>query len=410
MRIEVINTGSELMLGQILNTHLGYFSTQLSRFGLKVDRQATVPDDEMIEAALRDAYIRADVILLTGGLGPTSDDLTREIIADFCNAPLEFDPAVHEEILAYFRQRHLTPPESVRAQALVPLGAGVLKNTCGTAPGLHLQKRDRHIFCLPGPPSELHPMFEEQVLPILQKLAPEKAPLLSKTLRSHGIGESAVQDKVGARLREIASLEVGYCAHPGAVDIRLVTVSPTDLIAGIEILHDALGPAVFGEGTETLEQVVIELAARREKTLATAESCTGGLVSHLLTNVPGSSQAFMQGWVVYSNASKVQELGVNPETLREHGSVSRAVAEEMARGALERSGCDLAVALTGLAGPDGGTPEKPVGLVFICLARREGEGILIQVDEKHLVPQREVFKRMAAQHALDLLRRALLAN
>jgi nicotinamide-nucleotide amidase len=410
MRIEVINTGSELMLGQILNTHLGYFSSQLALLGLKVDRQATVPDDEMIETAVRDAYLRADILLITGGLGPTSDDLTREIIADFCNTSLEFDAAVYEEILAYFRSRHISPPDSVRAQALVPLGATVLKNRNGTAPGLYLQKRDRHLFCLPGPPSELHPMFENEVIPILKRLAPEKAPLLSKTLRSHGIGESAVQDLIGARLKEIANLEVGYCAHPGAVDVRLLTTSPTDLIAGVEVVHEALGLSIYGEESETLEQVVVELATRREKTIATAESCTGGFVSHLITNVPGSSQVFMRGWVIYSNASKIDELGVNQETLRQHGAVSRAVAEEMAAGALERSGCDLAVALTGLAGPDGGTPEKPLGLVFVCLARREEGRILTQVEEKHLVPQREVFKKMASQLALDLLRRALLTN
>lgn len=409
MRVEVINTGSELVLGHVQNTHLGYFSRQLLPLGLTIARQCTVPDGPELRTVFQEAVERADLVLITGGLGPTSDDLTRDILADLFDLPLEFHPEIEEKILAYFASRKLEPPPIVRVQAMVPRGADVLANDHGTAPGLLLRRGGKAIFCLPGPPRELYPMMEASVLPRLKELVPGAQAILERTFRTLGLGESFVQDKVEARLREIGGscLEIGYCARPGEVDLRLVAGTPEILEEASRYVRERLGDAIYAEGQETLGRLVIQAASAKGVLIATAESCTGGLVAHRLTNVPGASACLDRGWVTYSNEAKVAELGVSEATLAEHGAVSEAVAKEMASGALERSRASVAVSLTGIAGPGGGTPDKPVGLVWIGLASRLPGAAALSTQRFHLSLDRETFKRMAAQRALRAFLRAL---
>lgn len=407
MKIEVINTGSELLLGQVLNTHLGYLSNQLLPLGLRIDRQATLPDGPAIREALQESWNRADVIFLTGGLGPTSDDLTRDILADLFQMPLEYHADIHDKVLAYFAKHRLNAPDSVRVQALVPRGATPLPNNHGTAPGLHLEKKGKHLFCLPGPPKELWPMFEEQILPILRRLHPGASVIHQKIWRIIGLGESKVQELVETRLRAFPSLEIGYCARPGEVDLRLISTSEKDLASSETLVRQLLGAWIYAENGESMEEVVIQLAKTQGKTLATAESCTGGLLAHRLTNIPGASQVLLRGWVTYSNQSKIDELDVNLSTIKEHGAVSQETAAEMAEGALRRSMADFALSITGIAGPASDDSRKPVGLVYLGLARVIDGKISVEVTKKHLVQQRELFKTMASQYSLDLLRRAL---
>lgn len=408
MKIEVLNTGSELLLGQVTNTHVNFFGRQLAKLGLRIDRQTTVPDGEPIRAALAEALARADVILMTGGLGPTSDDITRDLVAGHFGLALDHHPEIEATILGYFQRRNITAPDSVRVQAMVPHGATVLPNHHGTAPGFLLSRDGRHVFCLPGPPRELYPMFEREVFPRLQSLIPNARPLLMKTWRVFGLGESRVQELVENRLRQLGELEIGYCARPGEVDLRLIANEPALLDRASTLARELLGDSVYAADDETLEEIVVNLATQRKILIALAESCTGGFTSHRLTNVPGASAIVDRAWVTYSNESKTEMLGVPPQLIATHGAVSAPVAESMALGALDHSCATVAVSLTGVAGPGPGTPEKPAGLVFIGLAVKTKNGIQVHVHEKRLVPDRETFKTMASQAALDLVRRALL--
>ena len=390
------------MLGQVLNSHPGYLSGRLAMLGLELARQTAVPDGKgAITEVLGEAWRRSDLVIVTGGLGPTSDDITREVVAEFFQKPLEYKQEIHEKILGYFRHRNLTPPELVKVQAMVPKGMEVLANDVGTAPGFWFEEKGKMLAVLPGPPRELAPMFEKGVEPRLRGMA--KAAEGTRILRVYGIGESFVQEKCEAELRKMGFAGVGYCARPGEVDVRLRSSDPARLERGAEWVKKALGDAVYAEGAETMEEVVVRLARTAGVKLATAESCTGGLVANRITDVPGSSDVFVVGWVTYANEAKVRELGVKEESLQKYGAVSAAVAGEMAEGARKRAGADWAVSVTGIAGPGGGSPGKPVGLVVLGIAGAGG----VETVEKKLVPERKTFKGMASQAALDLLRKKI---
>ncbi|MDR1190398.1 MAG: competence/damage-inducible protein A [Verrucomicrobiales bacterium] len=410
MKLEVINTGSELLLGRMLNTHLGYFSEQLLPLGVSVARAAIVPDGVAIGDAIREALNRSEVVLVSGGLGPTSDDVTRDLIARIFDVPLEFHQEILDKIHAYFARRHHVPGALTRAQAFVPRGATVLPNDHGSAPGLWLQKDGKHVFCLPGPPCELKPMFENYALPVLRKLFADTPPLTVRTLRVYGIGESLVQERVEQAVCDLGDgIDIGYCARLGEVDLRFIAADGALVNRAAATAHAILGDAVYADGDATMEQAVITSARAKNKTIATAESCTGGLVASRLTDVPGASAVLQRGWVIYSNQSKQDELNVSGETLRQHGAVSAECAREMALGALTVSGCDLAVALTGIAGPDGGTVGKPVGTLHAGLAWRAADGEpRVETHHQLLVPDRSDFKHTAAQFALNLLRLKLV--
>ena len=402
MRIELITTGSELLLGQVMNSHPGYLSGRLEAMGLSLARQTAVPDGrDAIREVLAEGWERAGLLLVTGGLGPTSDDVTREVVAEFLAKPLEYQPEIHEKILAYFQKRNLTPPEMVKVQAMVPRGMEVLPNHHGTAPGLLWEEKGKMLVVLPGPPRELAPMYEAYVEPRLRGSV--RAAVATRILRVHGQGESLVQEKCEGELRAIGLKEIGYCARPGEVDLRLKSVDGSLLERAVKRVREILGEAVYAEAGEKMEEVVVGLARARGVKLATAESCTGGLVASRITDVPGASEVLLGGWVTYSNEAKVRELGVLEESLKKYGAVSAVVAAEMAQGARKKTGADWAVSVTGIAGPGGGSPGKPVGLVYLGIAGAEG----VESIEKKLVPERKTFKAMASQSALDLLRRKI---
>jgi nicotinamide-nucleotide amidase len=405
MRVEIINTGTELLLGRVTNTHLGFLAQSLFGLGLRVERQVTVPDGVAIAEALDEAMARADLIIVTGGLGPTSDDITREAAAEAFGLKLIFHPEILDGIASKFSKRNIAMNDLQRPQAMVPEGGVVLENSNGTAPGLIIENEKTVAVLLPGPPGELRPMWTDEALPRLRnKFAHRLATVHEVTLRILGMGETRVQILVEDEVKALGPVEVGYCARPGEVDLRLIAPEENLVRKAADLARAKLGDVIYAEGMETMEEVVVRLARTAAKTVATAESCTGGLVASRITNVSGSSEMFRYGWVTYANEAKMTELGVPGELLEKHGAVSAEVAQAMAEGARLGSGADLAVAVTGIAGPTGGTPEKPVGLVYFAIAGADGRA---QVVERTLSPTREIFKYTASQIALDLLRRAL---
>lgn len=412
MRVEIINTGSELMLGNTLNTHQQWLCRELANLGELVAQQVCVTDSgDEIQRAVREALARrAELVLVTGGLGPTSDDRTRDMIAQLFGRPLTEDPAIIEHIRGFFGKRQRAMPASTRVQAQVPQGARVLVNQFGTAPGLILEENGSALVMLPGPPRELRPMFSQQVVPWLREHFPPAQPFACTILKTTGLGESFLEERIAAPLAPLCEqgLDLGYCARVGDVDLRLSARGPraADIVrAAEELAAPLLREFIYGRGPENLEQNLVHELTRRGETLAIAESCTGGLIGHRITNVPGASAVFRAGLVTYSNEAKQQFLGVQPKTLSEHGAVSEACAREMAEGARRVTHSDWAIAVTGIAGPDGGTPEKPVGTVFIARAGRGG------VDVRRSLNQydRETFKSLTSQQALDWLRQALVA-
>jgi len=405
MRVEIINTGTELLLGQVANTHLAFLAQSLFGLGLRVERQVSIPDGAAIAGALREAMARADLIIVTGGLGPTSDDITRDAAAGAFGRKLIFQSKILDGIAAKFARRKIAMNDLQQAQAMVPEGGVALDNPNGTAPGLILENDGTVAVLLPGPPGELRPMWESEALPWLRKkFAHRLAPAHEVILRVLGLGETRVQMLVEDEVKALGPVEIGYCARSGEVDLRLIAPDENLARKAAALARKKLADAIYAEGSETMEQVVVRLARAAGKTVATAESCTGGLVASRITNVSGSSEMFRYGWVTYANEAKMTELGVPAGLLEKHGAVSREVVQAMAAGALRGSGADLAVAVTGIAGPTGGTPEKPVGLVYFAVAGADGRA---QVAERTLSPNREIFKYMASQIALDLVRRAL---
>lgn len=409
LNVEVLNTGTELLLGSVLNTHTAYFGERLFPLGLRIARQTTVPDGEAIRVALREIFPRADLLLVTGGLGPTTDDVTREITAELLGLPLEPDAAILDAIRARAARRGFPFQERMRRQTMVPAGATVLPNDNGTAPGLYLPRRSGpdgiapHIFLLPGPPRELRPMFEASVEPLLREIVSGETPAECRVYRCVNIGESLVEARIGLRLTEVPGIEVGYCARPNEVDFRLIGPKATLDEVEPQILAE-LGEFIVARNGGSLEQTVVELLRARGSTVATAESCTGGLLAHRITNVPGASEIFGAGWVTYANEAKAANLGVDPKLIAAHGAVSEAVARGMAEGARERAGAEFGLATTGIAGPGGGTESKPVGTVFLALAQR---GEPTTAWREFFSTDRATFKDLATQAALDALRRRL---
>jgi nicotinamide-nucleotide amidase len=416
VRVEIINTGAELLLGRVLNSHQQFLCRRLSDLGSPPERVICVSDDgAAIEWAVRDALSRADLVVTTGGLGPTSDDRTRDRIAALLGLRLVVNDVVLKRIEDWFCGRKRAMPPSTAIQAQVPEGAMVLLNEHGTAPGLIVSVaagvfRDRPswLVMLPGPPRELRPMFDQQVLPWLHTYL--DAPLfVCRTLKSCGMGESRVEEVIAPQLQSLVErgLEIGYCARTGEVDVRFTCTGSeaAGIVAEAErITRAALEGVIFGAEDDQLEQVVVRLLTERRQKLALAESCTGGFIANRVTNVPGASAVLWGGCVTYANEAKTQLLGVSPETLRQHGAVSEVTAREMAEGVRRVSQSDYAISVTGIAGPGGGTDEKPVGTVFIGLASSTGVKVLRSLNGF----DRETFKYVTSQQALDMLRRELL--
>ena len=408
MIVELINTGSELMLGRTLNTHQQWLCRRLADLGLVVTRQVAIADGAQdIQQAVRESLSRADLILVTGGLGPTSDDVTRELIAELLGKPLHEDPAIVAELKKFFEERKRPMPARNLVQAQVPEGAIVLPNPNGTAPGLAIKVENgrwkienggmqrsqssildppssQWLIMLPGPPRELHPMFKDAVVPLLQRELPPQI-FVCRTIRTAGIGESALAEQIEAPLQPLvaAGLELGYCARPGQVDVRLAarTSNAENLVADAQqIVERLLVKNIFAHNDEDIEAVIVRELAARKQTLAIAESCTGGCIAHRITNVPGASVVLIAGLVTYANEAKIKFVGVLPETLAAHGAVSEAVVREMAEGARRETGADFGIAVTGIAGPGGGSPEKPVGTVFMAVSSAGGTVAVKQLN------------------------------
>jgi nicotinamide-nucleotide amidase len=412
LRVELLNTGSELLLGNVRDAHLSWFGQQLFPIGLRISRQTTVPDGAPIRDALLEAFPRADVIIVTGGLGPTTDDITRELVAELLGRKMIPHPETLERIQERCRRRGFAFQPRMERQAMAPEGATVLPNDNGTAPGLHLPAVEGiswsspHIFLLPGPPRELQPMASAHVLPVLKELASKHSGGLSQECRIYkvvGMGESMLESKIGLELSKRGDLEVGYCARPNEVDFRLI--GSTDILDQVEpALLAVIGDHLVSGDEQSMEEIVVHLLAERGMTLATAESCTGGHLANRLTNVPGSSKVFLEGFITYSNNSKTALLGVPAALIDAHGAVSEPVVRAMAEGALRQSGASYALATTGIAGPDGGTAEKPVGTVWIALAT---DGEATDVWKETIPADRITFKQVVSQSALDRLGKRL---
>jgi nicotinamide-nucleotide amidase len=418
MRIELINTGAELLVGRVLNTHQQWLCRQLTDLGYEVSRQVCVTDGRrQIQDVLRESLARADLIITTGGLGPTSDDLTRDVAAQILRRKLVRHQATLSRIKEFFAARHRPMPAQVQVQAMIPQGATVLPNPNGTAPGLALRivagkqralPGKQCLLLLPGPPRELRPMFLNAVVPLLRRKFPPDSHFFCRTFKTTGLGESAVEEKIAGPLQPLVrdGLQLAYCARVGEVDVRLAARGQNAgalLAEGGDMVESLLGPLIFGTDDDSLEAVLINLLTAHKKTLAVAESCTGGFLAHRLTNVPGSSAVFLGGVVAYSNQVKQDLLGVRAQTLRRHGAVSEPVAREMAEGARRLLRADCALAVTGIAGPAGGTPAKPAGTAFIALSQDQRTTVHFQYSPL----DRQTFKFAISQRALDLLRQAL---
>ena len=351
---------------------------------------------------------RADAVIVTGGLGPTSDDLTREITAEVLDLELITDEAALRSLEGFFALRGRPMVDANRKQALCPVGADILPNPNGTAPGIYVPPRlngqaNCAVFLLPGPPRELYPMYHAEVVPRLKALAGVENIHDARVLKFTGIGESDFHDGIDARLAAVPGLEYGYCAHIGEVDLRLIGDAAA-IEEGRKITLERFGSFLISDDGASMEKTVVRLLKERGMKFATAESCTGGLISNRITNVPGASEVFTHGFITYANEAKVGMLGVAPQDIETDGAVSETVARAMAEGALRASGACIAVSVTGIAGPGGGTEEKPVGTAWLAVAVKHGETRAFRVYHPR---SRKDFKLAVSQAALEAVRRRL---
>jgi nicotinamide-nucleotide amidase len=410
MKIEIINTGTELLLGNTLNTHSAWFGRELFKLGLRIARQTTVPDGVAIRDTLQEVIGRADAVIVTGGLGPTSDDLTREITAEVLGLELITDEAALRSLEGFFALRGKPMVDANLKQALCPVGADILPNPNGTAPGIYVPPRlngrsNCAVFLLPGPPRELYPMYHAEVVPRLRALAGVEEIYQAQVLKFTGIGESDFHDGIDARLAAVPGLEYGYCAHIGEVDLRLIGDTAA-LEKGREIALARFEKFLISDDESSLEKTVVRLLKEHEMTIASAESCTGGLIANRITDVPGASEVFTHGFVTYANEAKSGVLGVSEQDIETHGAVSEVVARAMADGALQKSGASISVSVTGIAGPGGGSEEKPMGTAWVAVAVRGGRTEAFSVFHPR---NRKDFKLAVSQAALEAVRRRMKA-
>jgi len=410
MRAALINTGTELLLGDVQDAHLAFIAREIFPLGLRIEERRTVPDTDAIRRTLAELFPRCEILFVTGGLGPTGDDITREMVADVLGLELRQDPELLSALRRRLQLRGIKWAAGIARQADVPAGAQVLPNENGSAPGFYLRANinpripSPHVFVLPGPPRELQPMFRKFVIPILHSIIQVPLSVERRVYRLAGVGESVVEDAIGEKVLAIPGIELGYCARPGEVDVRIIGEAKA-IEQADGIISSALGPSIFSTADQSLEEVVVKLLTKRNQTLASAESCTGGLIANRITNVPGASRVFVAGYVCYANQAKTDMLNIDPKLIETHGAVSEPVARALAEHARACARSDYALSTTGIAGPTGGSPEKPVGTVYIALASANSDMIV----KKFFFPtDRETFKQLAAQTALDLLRRRIL--
>lgn len=411
MRIGIVAVGSELLTPFYQDTDSLFLTRRLNELGLEVDFKVIVGDErENLKLVLEEAIKKADLLFITGGLGPTEDDRTREILSKVLGKKLVFQPEILAAIEERFRHRGMEMPVANRKQAYLLEGAQLLANRVGTAAGQWVEINEKIIVVLPGPPRELQVMFEESVWPRLQPF--RRGCICRRVLKISGLTESQVEERIGDLYPQQKEISITLLAYPGQIEIHLSSSAETEMQARYRLelliarLEERLGINVFSREGEELEEVVGNLLRSRQLTLALAESCTGGLLGHRITSVPGSSAYFLEAAVVYSNSAKIRSLGVSEAVISQHGAVSAEVAREMAAEIRRQSGADLGLSITGIAGPAGGSVEKPVGLVFIGLASASE----LQVSGHRFLGSRQQIKFQATQKALDLLRRYLLGQ
>ncbi|HWQ73077.1 MAG TPA: competence/damage-inducible protein A [Desulfitobacteriaceae bacterium] len=413
MKTEIISTGTELVLGQTLNTNTHYLGKQLSDFGFNVLYHTIVGDDSAsLENVLRQALKRADLIVTTGGLGPTADDLTKELVAKVLDLEMTLDNYSLERIKGYFAARKREMPRSNEKQAYFPRSARILPNDYGTAPGAIVRKNAKTVVILPGPPFEMQPMFEEYVIGELQRIiGPGSKLLKTRILKVFGMTESAIEEVLGELMNNV-NPAITLAAKRTEIHIRIVTCeadkqeAEKTLDAAESLIRSRLGTKVFARDEETMVGIVGEALKSRGLKIATAESCTGGLIGAALTREAGSSEFYLGGVVSYANSLKEGLLGVQAATLQAVGAVSAEVAEEMAAGILGRSGADIAISVTGLAGPDGGSDLKPVGLVYIGFASAQG----VEARKFQFYGGRETIRQLSVTAALNWVRQYMLLS
>jgi nicotinamide-nucleotide amidase len=416
MQVELLSVGTELLLGQIVDTNAAYLAGKLSELGVNVYHKTTVGDNaERLAAALRICLGRSDVVLATGGLGPTKDDITAAVVAQVMGVRLAEDEATSEKIRSFARQRGIKLLDSLLKQAFVPEGAQVVPNPVGTAPGFVVTRDSKTVIALPGVPIEMKAMAGRTVLPYLAGRAEKeggRSVIVSRVIRLAGIGESQAEAELADLIEQQTNPTIAPYAKTYEVHLRVTARAPNRteaeaLIAPVEAeIRRRLGDHVYGADDETLEAIIGGRLRSAGLTLAVAESCTGGLIGHRITNVPGSSDYFLAGLTTYSNESKVKLIHVSEETLAAHGAVSAETAAAMAEGVRRATGADIGLSSTGIAGPTGGTPTKPVGLVY--LGRSDESGTV--TEELRLRGDRLMIKERAAHLALFLLYRGVKAR
>lgn len=405
----IISTGTELLLGDTLDSNGHFISEGLSRLGYRVLGRSTVGDNpEMMRRAFKTGFEAADLVISSGGLGPTSDDLTREIGSEVLGLPLVRNDVEMERIRDYFARRRRHMPASNEKQSLFPAEASVLINDRGSASGFIAVKDGKYMICLPGPPREMEPMFREQVEPFLIEAAGAKGPFsYAYTLRFMGPGESQVEEIIAPAMKDPNGCALALLAKEGEVHVRISRQADTAETARavvstiIDEIRKLGGNNIYGEESTTLAETVIALLRHKQCTVATAESCTGGLLGKMLTDVAGSSDVYWGGAVSYSNQAKSTILGVSEDTLTQYGAVSAETAAEMAQGVKKLARTDYGISMTGIAGPGGGSETKPVGLVFLGLAGPDG----VETKELRFLGGRDAVRNLTAKCALDWLRR-----
>lgn len=413
----LLSIGDELTLGQTVDTNAAWLAGRLSMLGIPCLEHRTVPDDlDVIASALAQCAEKASVVIVTGGLGPTEDDLTRPALAKAMGVELVEDPESVEHIAAYFKGRGREMPIRNRVQATHPQTSSMILNTCGTAPGIRATLGHCEVFVTPGVPSEMRAMYERDIEPAIHGFTGTSRTILTAKLNSFGSGESDIAERLGELMARDRNPLVGTTVARGLVSVRIrsedddAAKARAMLTETIEQVETHLAPLGFGRDEQTLQDAVIALLTKQSKTVATAESCTGGLIAGMLTDVPGSSAAVLGGWVTYANEMKAKQVGVPMDLIEAHGAVSAPVVEAMACGALKHSGADTALSTSGIAGPGGGSEEKPVGTVWIGLAWRTGETVHCETRLARLSGSRETIRDRSAKCALQLLRLHLMGE
>ncbi|MBC8204141.1 competence/damage-inducible protein A [bacterium] len=399
----LISVGDEILAGQTVDTNSSYIAGRLSQAGIRVLKITAAADSAAeIKSTLDEAVDKAGIIILTGGLGPTQDDLTRPALAEYFGMELEFRRDILAKIKARYKSRGIPMPKAVEVQAYFPKGAEPIENKFGTAPGIFIRKNDSLIFSVPGVPREMRGMIDGFIIPLLQREG-LGIPRLFRIIRTSGAGESVLSEMIGDNLPQ--QVEIAYLPKFFGVDLRITAESEsikesTRLLDEAEDrLRERIGGYIYGYGEEQLAEVIGGILRMRGWSIAVAESCTGGLLGGMITDIPGSSDYFKQGYITYSNEAKITLLGVSAVTLENHGAVSAETASEMAAGAKERAEVDISLAITGIAGPGGGTEDKPVGTVYIALAHPGG----VDVKRFNFKDDRRMNRHRSAHAALNML-------